>query len=144
MTSTGSGVQTVRGATPSFMSFTVPPDFVGQLRLALGREAAPGEEWKAPSDATERNEVLACRKLRGLTAAEAARQLADVAVTVTWTDPVLGNLEPGAENGAHASWRVVNVLSFSDRRVVVILTETGQWPYATDPPPQVPPSCKGK
>jgi hypothetical protein len=145
MTSTESGIGHVSDSTHSFMSFTVPLGFAGKLRLGVGRRADPGEEWRAPSDATAKDEVLECRILRGLTAAEAAREMADVPASVSWNAVGIGNLEPGAELEApYPNWRVVDVLSWSDGRVIVSLTETGQWPYLTNPPPQVPPSCKGK
>jgi hypothetical protein len=142
---TGSGrVDVVGDRTKSFTSFIVRPNFVGQLRLVLGREAAPGEEWRAPSDATAKDEVLECRELRGLTAAEAARALADEPVSVSWLSAFTGNLEPGAELGAYANWRVIDLVAWSDRRVVATLSETGEWPYPGERPPLVPPSCKGK
>jgi hypothetical protein len=133
------------GGTEAFTSFSVPQDFAGVVRLSVGRKAAPGEQWRTASDATEKGEILECREIRGLTAVEASQQLAGgPASTIAWQVAGLGNLEPGAELQEYASFRVINLMSWSDGRVVVILTEHGQWPYPGDPPPIVPPSCKGK
>jgi hypothetical protein len=144
-TERGAEVQIARDNSVSFTSFSVPQDFAGVLRLSLGRTAAAGEEWRAASDATAKDEVLACRELRGLTAVEASRQLAGAPASVSWFAVRVGILEPGAELlPPYDTWRVIDLLSFSDGRVVVSLTVDGQWPYPTDPPPKVPLSCKGK
>ena len=133
------------GSTTGFTSFSVPQDYAGVLRLSFGRKAAPGEEWRTPSDATETGEILECREIRGLTAVEASQQLAGgPASSIAWQAAGIGNLEPGAELQEYATWRVIHLVSWSGGRVVVILTEHGQWPYPGDPPPLVPPSCKGK
>src|SRR5688572_30699381 len=132
------------GGTEAFTSFSVPEGYDGVLRLSVGRKAAPGEQWRAASDATEKGEILECREIRGLTAVEASRELAGgPASTIAW-QAVGRNLEPGAELLEYATWRVINLVSFADGRVVVNLSEHGQWPYISDPPPLVPPSCKGK
>jgi hypothetical protein len=132
------------GGTEAFTSFSVPEGYAGVLRLSVGRKAAPGEQWRTASDATAKGEILECRELRGLTAVEASRQLAGgPASSIAWQAAGIGNLEPGAELGEYATWRVINLLSWGDGRVVVILTVDGRWPYLIDPP-QVDPSCKGK
>ena len=144
-TQSGPALKVARaGGTEAFTSFSVPQDYAGVLRLSVGRKAAPGEQWRTASDATEKGEILECREIRGLTAVEAARELAGgPASTIAW-QAVGQNLEPGAELQEYATWRVINLLTFEDGRVVVNLSEHGQWPYISDPPPVVPPSCKGK
>ena len=145
-TQSGAGIHVVRaGSTLAFTSFSVPEDFAGVLRLSLGRRAAVGEQWRASSDATAKDEVLSCRELRGLTALEASHQLAGAPASISWHVVPGGVLEPGAElSPPYDTWRVIEVLSPSQGLVVVNLTADGQWPYLTDPPPQVNPSCKGK
>ena len=55
-----------------FTGFRVPANFDGSITLRLGREARPGEEWAALSDATAVGEVLECEQLVGATLAEVA------------------------------------------------------------------------
>ena len=139
------GMRTVRDSRFSFTSFEIPLDFDGVLTLSLGRAAAQGEVWTAASDATAKGEVLGCRAVRGLTAAEAARAVADMPVTVRWEGPPGVQLPPGAAlSPPYASWRVVDLVAPTVDRVVITLTEDGHWPFAPPAPPPVDPSCKGK
>ena len=143
-TTQGRGINIVHDRRFSFSTFSVPEDFQGLLRLSLGRRAEQGEMWRAASDATAEGEVLACRRIRGLTPAEAARLVADAPATVSWLAARDGALEPGAElRPPYDTWRVVDALSPSGGLVAMILTSDGQWPYLTEPKPQVDPNCKG-
>jgi len=139
----GQAADIVREPGSTFTSFSVPEGYDGLLRLSLGRAAAPGELWKAPSNATAKGEVLACRNIRGHTAAEVSRQLAGTPARLTWLAVPDGTLESGAELGAYADWLVIDALSPSEGVAVIELTRDGRWPFLTQPPPQVDPSCKG-
>ena len=133
------------GGRFSFPAFSVRQDFGGLLRLSLGRAAAAGERWVATSDATAKGEALACRSIRGLTALDASRRVADARVTVSWLAVPGETLAPGAElTEPYASWRVIDALSPDAGLVVMRLTVDGSWPSLTPPPPAIDPSCKGQ
>ncbi|MEO8693868.1 MAG: hypothetical protein ABI658_10140 [Acidimicrobiales bacterium] len=140
----GGGLTIYHDTRFSFSSFAIPQEYKGLVRLKLGRRAAPGELWHAASDATAKGELLACRPIRGLTPAEATPLVDDAPATLSWLPAGGGPLAPGAElQPPYNTWRVVDALSPSAGLVSIIVTENGEWPYLTDPKPQVDPSCKG-
>ena len=141
----GGAIHIVQGNEGSYSAFSVPQNLGGLLQLKLGRVAQPAEQWASASDATAKGEVLSCRDLRGLTALEAFRLVADTNATVSWMTFPGETLAPGAETVApYASWRVIDALSPSAGLVLIRLTVDGSWPFLTQPPPQTDPSCKGK
>ena len=94
-----------------------------------------------------KGEALSCLDLYKLTATEAAQRIASSAptLTVTWLALPDGPLAPGAQlNAPYAGWRVVNAYSPGAGTVLVNITADGQWPFLTDPLPEVDPLCKGK
>jgi hypothetical protein len=142
---TGATLTISDGGRFSFLAFSVSQGFSGVLQLSLGRAAASGEQWAVTSDATAKGEALACRDLRSLTAREASSRVAGAHATVSWLAIPGGTLAPGAELAEpYANWRVVDVLSPDANVVVMHLTADGSWPYLTQPPPAIDPSCKGK
>ena len=55
----------VRGDATTFATFSLPSDWPGRLTLSLGRPAAPGEAYRAFSDAYAEGEPLACSATLG-------------------------------------------------------------------------------
>ncbi len=114
-------VRTIGGdPTSGFSGFRVPAGFDGSIRLVLGREAEPGEEWAHTADATRPGGVLECVEVVG-------RPLVDVLARIRTAGAPEARvmlleearwLEPD-ELDRHARATVLHVAARSDRTLWV-------------------------
>lgn len=130
------------GSTTHYTSFRVPEGFGGELRVHLGRQARPGEEWIAASDALAPGELLECQDLLGKRVEELRGHVEGLDATVRWfaispndSSEVMGDLDP------YASWRAVRILGAGDGIVFIEVTPDGSWPYMAQPRPSTSEGC---
>jgi hypothetical protein len=111
-----------------FSGFKLPLGWPGQVRLALGREAMPGERYAAATDATAAGEPLECEPIVGAELSTSVADLRARGFTVrAFAMPTPGDVTDQLEQ--YGDWLVVQAQAVAADEIYLNATPDGSWPF---------------